>query len=156
MKDTEELILETSKGDQKSESSIIAQDETVLPVENEKLITEEEKGIIEKELIFGTISNTSLNNSQRGNLDEVSDILQRQPDATIEIIGHTCAIGSPWDNHLLGLLRAKSAADYLISKGIAEDRITVLSKAEVEPIAPYTYENDRRKNRRITKFLKYE
>jgi len=57
-------------------------------------------------------------------LDKLVDLMQNEyPDLVIEIGAHTDRRGSNAYNEKLAERRAKSTYDYLISKGIAEDRI---------------------------------
>jgi len=56
---------------------------------------------------------------------------------TIELEGHTDAIGSDRYNERLGLARAQSVKRYLMQQfGIPGDRISVVSYGERDPIAP--------------------
>ncbi|MDR5591993.1 OmpA family protein [Christiangramia sp. SM2212] len=57
-------------------------------------------------------------------LDKLVDLMQNEyPDLVIEIGSHTDRRGSNAYNEKLAERRAKSTYDYLVSKGIAEDRI---------------------------------
>ena len=46
-------------------------------------------------------------------------------------------------------LRARAIRDYLVSQGIAPDRIRIISSGEDAPIAPNTTAIGRQQNRRI-------
>ncbi|GHV72480.1 hypothetical protein FACS1894201_01870 [Bacteroidia bacterium] len=50
---------------------------------------------------------------------------------------------------MIGRKRAENVKNYLIQKGIADKRMTVVSKAEMEPIVPNTSEATIKKNRRM-------
>lgn len=71
------------------------------------------------------------------------------PDAKITITGHTDYIGSPEYNYNLGLQRAERVKQLLIKKGIAPERIVVLSKGEEQPVANNGSAAGRAKNRRV-------
>lgn len=71
------------------------------------------------------------------------------PDAKITITGHTDYIGSPEYNYNLGLQRAERVKQLLIIKGIAPERIVVLSKGEEQPVANNGSAAGRAKNRRV-------
>lgn len=71
------------------------------------------------------------------------------PDAKITITGHTDYIGSVEYNYNLGLQRAERVKQLLIKKGIAPERIVVLSKGEEQPIANNGSAGGRAKNRRV-------
>ncbi len=57
-------------------------------------------------------------------LDKIVKLLTENPDIIIELSSHTDARGSDASNATLSDNRAKSSASYIISKGIAENRIT--------------------------------
>ncbi len=74
--------------------------------------------------------------------------LKQYPSTEVEIIGHTCNIGPASYNLSLSERRAQSVADYLISEGIAPQRIKVRGKGEEEPLFPNDTPANRAKNRR--------
>ena len=45
--------------------------------------------------------------------------------------------------------RAQATKEYLISKGVAESRITIDSKGETEPLVPNTSKENFKQNRRV-------
>jgi outer membrane protein OmpA-like peptidoglycan-associated protein len=101
------------------------------------------------------VGSAVLSAANKSDLDEKAALLQRHPDMNVVIEGHTCNIGSHVVNVAIGQNRANVAKDYLVQKGVAETRITTVSKAEIEPITPNTSEENRRKNRRVvTKVVK--
>lgn len=57
-------------------------------------------------------------------LDKIVKLLEENPDIIIELSSHTDARGSDASNMTLSDNRAKSSASYIISKGIAQNRIT--------------------------------
>src|SRR5581483_669010 len=81
-------------------------------------------------------------------LDDAVRQLQAQPDKKIIIEGHTCNIGTAEYNLALGDRRAKSVYDYLVSRGIAADRLETRSYGEERPAHPNDREETRRLNRR--------
>ncbi len=81
-------------------------------------------------------------------LDELVDYLQRRLDEKIEIGGHTDDIGTEAKNKILSMERAKSIVAYLVSKGIANERLTAKGYGSMQPIEENTTEAGRQKNRR--------
>ena len=81
-------------------------------------------------------------------LDEAIKGLQQQPQARIEIEGHTCNIGTAEYNLALGDRRANSVRAYLLSRGITADRIVTVSYGEERPKHDNAREETRRRNRR--------
>lgn len=57
-------------------------------------------------------------------LDGQADWLVTYPQATIDVQGYTDAVGNAQYNLELGQRRADAARDYLISRGVAPDRVT--------------------------------
>jgi len=66
-------------------------------------------------------------------LDGLVEVLEDNPNITIELRSHTDHIGSDPANQQLSQRRAQSCVDYLISKGIAEDRLIAVGMGENEP-----------------------
>ena len=75
-------------------------------------------------------------------------------ETRIVIRGHSDSKGSDRQNMLASKKRAEAVRDYLIERGIAENRITVIALGENRPAAPNAtpdgadFEEGRRKNRR--------
>jgi outer membrane protein OmpA-like peptidoglycan-associated protein len=57
-------------------------------------------------------------------LDKIVRVMQENPGMKIELGSHTDARGSDQSNFNLSDKRAKASAAYIVSKGIAPDRIT--------------------------------
>ncbi len=68
-------------------------------------------------------------------LERLASIMKEYPDLEIEVVGHACNMGSVPFNQRLSENRAKSVAEYLISSGICEDRISWRGESELSPIA---------------------
>ena len=66
----------------------------------------------------------------------------------IEIAGHTDNVGDEESNLELSQKRQNSLMDYLISRGIASDRLIAKGYGEAQPIASNDTEEGRAKNRR--------
>lgn len=81
-------------------------------------------------------------------LDRAVELLKKY-DGKIELHGHTCSRGSKGYNMVLGLKRAESVRDHMISKGISPDRISVRSFGEEAPKFNNLTETGRSLNRRV-------
>jgi outer membrane protein OmpA-like peptidoglycan-associated protein len=68
------------------------------------------------------------------NLDKLAAYLNENPSAKIEIDGHTDNIGSVNYNDILSYNRAKSAKDYLVSKGNNPENIITGKYGKTAPI----------------------
>jgi outer membrane protein OmpA-like peptidoglycan-associated protein len=83
-------------------------------------------------------------------LNEVADaLLKNNRDANIVVEGHTDSQGRPQDNQELSLARAQSVRDYLVSRGIAADRISAQGKGSSVPVATNKTAEGRADNRRV-------
>jgi len=66
-------------------------------------------------------------------LDKLVEILNDNPNITIELMSHSDYLGNEQYNLDLSQRRAQSVVDYLISKGIAADRLTAKGYGETMP-----------------------
>ncbi|MSQ72622.1 MAG: OmpA family protein [Betaproteobacteria bacterium] len=85
----------------------------------------------------------------RSKLDDLVGKLKAVNLEVIIAIGHTDSIGSDRYNQKLSVRRAESVKAYLISKGIAANRIYTEGKGEKQPIASNKTKDGRQKNRRV-------
>jgi len=76
------------------------------------------------------------------------EYLKMKPDINIELSGHTDNVGDDDANLALSDARAKSVKEYLVSQGIAADRINAVGFGEERPIDTNDTEAGRKKNRR--------
>jgi outer membrane protein OmpA-like peptidoglycan-associated protein len=83
------------------------------------------------------------------NLDKLFEVLKKNETLSIQLNGHTDDQGSEEDNLSLSEDRAKAVAQYLIDKGISEQRLTSQGFGESNPIASNEEEKGRKLNRRV-------
>jgi len=82
-------------------------------------------------------------------LDDLADFLNLNNNLTVEINSHTDERGGDAYNMRLSQERAKSCVDYLISKGIAKERLLPQGYGETKLLIPKaTTEEEHQKNRR--------
>ncbi len=81
-------------------------------------------------------------------LDASADWLRRNPNNLLLIEGHCDERGTAEYNLALGERRAKAAMDYLVSKGVSSDRITIVSFGKERPICSESSDACRARNRR--------
>ena len=91
----------------------------------------------------------TLRQADRDIIDQNAADLKEWGDVKVEISGHTDSIGSDRYNMGLSLRRANSVRNYLISKGIAAERLVTKGYGEAQPIADNETEEGRFKNRRV-------
>ncbi|MCX7743285.1 MAG: OmpA family protein [Flavobacteriales bacterium] len=110
-----------------------------------------EKG---KEFILSNIyfdtDKYELKSTSYAELNKLVEVLKANPQYSITISGHTDNVGNKSYNLHLSENRAKAVANYLISKGIEESRITTAGYGNSQPIASNDTEDGRKKNRRVS------
>jgi peptidoglycan-associated lipoprotein len=84
----------------------------------------------------------------RSILQQNAEWLRQNPQARVEIEGHCDERGTVEYNLALGAKRAKAARDYLVSLGIAGDRLSTISYGEELPLCRESNESCWAKNRR--------
>jgi OOP family OmpA-OmpF porin len=82
-------------------------------------------------------------------LDELADLLEKHPELTIRIEGHTDSVGAKKYNRRLSRKRAESVRAYLASKGIFPSRMTAVGHGKDRPLASNATAEGRGRNRRV-------
>ncbi len=82
-------------------------------------------------------------------LNEVYDFLKENRKVVVEIGGHTNGLPPHEYCNNLSNRRAKAVTDYLIKKGIPENRITFKGYGKTQPVATNSSKAGRRKNQRV-------
>ena len=87
-------------------------------------------------------------------LNNLSALLERNPDIRIELGSHTDCVGKPGYNQQLSQARAQAAVDYLVEQGVDAARLEAKGYGEENPIAICVCERctdeQRQENRRTT------
>ena len=86
-------------------------------------------------------------------LDRFAVTLNQNPVTTVKIIGHTDNRGSDAINNPLSVNRADATRDYLVTRGVALNRIAIDGRGSREPIASNTTAEGRTMNRRVEIFV---
>ncbi|MDP1817454.1 MAG: OmpA family protein [Leadbetterella sp.] len=82
-------------------------------------------------------------------LDNLATYLKENPSLKIQIEGHTDNQGDSKANKKLSLERAYNVREYLVSKGIAGNRIKFVGLGDTQPVATNDNEENRKLNRRV-------
>ncbi|MET3887441.1 OOP family OmpA-OmpF porin [Chitinophagaceae bacterium OAS944] len=82
-------------------------------------------------------------------LDEVANILKKDPDLKLIIEGHTDNAGTTQKNQVLSDNRAKAVMQYLTAAGITPARLQAIGYGQQQPVADNTTSDGRAKNRRV-------
>jgi len=85
------------------------------------------------ENIFYDFDKATLRPESKKALDELIDLLNDNPNVTIELSAHTDRKGSDAYNMDLSQRRAQSVVDYLIKGGIEKDRLTAVGYGKSHP-----------------------
>jgi len=116
------------------------------PVISEEII--KRVNLAAKNIFFETAKSTLLKKSFP-KLNDVVTILNENPSYKVQIDGHTDSQGKDDYNQTLSDNRAASVKAYLISKGIAESRLSSTGYGETKPVADNKTAVGRAKNRRV-------
>ena len=87
-------------------------------------------------------------------LDEIAEIMERYPNYSLLIAGHTDNVGNEDNNQELSENRARACRDYLSTKGIPDSRMSYLGYGESQPRTTNDTAAGRRLNRRVEFDLK--
>lgn len=84
---------------------------------------------------FGKASIDDFSPAGRAALDDLaSRLTQGRPLEIVHVIGHSDRIGNDRANLRLSTRRAEAVREYLIDRGVPEDRITAVGRGSVEPV----------------------
>lgn len=123
----------------------------VLKVEEQKIL---ERAFSSLEFATGKdiIKKTSL-----PSLNDLAKLMkQHAADWTLKLSGHTDNQGDAAKNLLLSEKRAKAVKKYLVSKGVAADKVIAEWFGQTVPIADNTTPEGRQKNRRVEMKVEYK
>lgn len=98
--------------------------------------------------LFGYNSN-SLSDEYQPFVLRLAQLLMDNPDAEVEVIGHTDTVGPAGGNQRLSEARAAAAAQLLIDAGADPESVTSRGEGENIPIADESTEAGRQQNRRL-------
>jgi outer membrane protein OmpA-like peptidoglycan-associated protein len=82
-------------------------------------------------------------------LQQILDLLKKNPTQKIEVQGHTDNVGGDAYNQTLSEARAKAIVAWLTQHGIAGERLTAKGFGKTRPIADNATDAGRAKNRRV-------
>jgi len=91
---------------------------------------------------------STVQDDQRAILQKNADWMRRWTSTRVSIEGHADARGTNEYNLALGDRRARAVMDYMVSLGIAADRMAVVSKGEEAPLCTEMTEGCYQRNRR--------
>ncbi len=115
-------------------------------------IKEEARGVVitlSGSILFAS-GKYALLNTAMTKLDQVAEALKAQDaDKTMVVEGHTDSQGSDAINQPLSLSRATAVRDYLVSKGVASEKISAIGIGSGRPLTDNKTAENRANNRRV-------
>ncbi|MCF6233209.1 MAG: OmpA family protein [Rhodobacteraceae bacterium] len=121
----------------------LASDEITIVNTGDRLIVS-----LPHDITFDSDSST-VRSALRFDLNTVASNLQRYPNSTVQIIGHTDSDGEAAYNAKLSQQRASSVSQVLSGGGVALERLQISGRGEEQPLASNLTEEGKAKNRRV-------
>jgi outer membrane protein OmpA-like peptidoglycan-associated protein len=126
----------------------IPEDDGCPPAETKAVREKERIKILDK--VFFETGKALIKNESHDLLNQVALVLRTNPDVTrVEIAGHTDHRGSEEDNQKLSQSRAEAVRDYLINRGIEQERLTAVGYGEAKPLVEKRTKEAMAQNRRV-------
>ncbi len=113
-----------------------------VPVEIKKVMTDLSNSL------FDT-GKAIIKDQAKGPLYTVVMWLKENPNAKVEVSGHTDNVGSAASNQKLSEARAKAVYDYFVANGVSAERLSYVGYGMNRPIAPNDTPEGRQQNRRV-------
>ena len=82
-------------------------------------------------------------------LNSVGKVMKEFDQTVVEVAGHTDSTGTESYNQALSERRASSVAQYMVARGISEQRLITVGMGELRPVADNGTEEGRQLNRRV-------
>lgn len=133
-KDTRYVMLATSRGflNQKQELSTVGMTDSYSYQQNFSLAPISKP--VKMSNVFYEFGKWTLTADSEKGLNELVQLLNDNPNITIELSAHTDMVGNDLANKQLSLRRAQSVVDYLIQHGIDSERLTPMGYGEEKPV----------------------
>lgn len=108
-----------------------------------------EKSVFKLDKVYFKIGESNVLSESFEQLDNLANYLKQNASLKIQIEGHTDNQGDSKANKKLSLERAFNVREYLLSKGIAGNRIKFVGLGDTQPISANDTEENRKLNRRV-------
>jgi outer membrane protein OmpA-like peptidoglycan-associated protein len=103
-------------------------------------------------ILFATGKST-LSSASKTALTNFANSLKSTPETDVTIYGHTDNTGSDAINQQLSNSRAQAVADYIVSNGVAANRLTTKGMSSSQPVADNSTAAGRTQNRRVEVYI---
>jgi len=101
-----------------------------------------------QDILFATDS-TAVQDGIRDDLRALSQNVQKYPNSSLQIVGHTDWDGDASYNQQLSEGRARAVANILIANGVPQSRVQTFGRGEDQPVATNLTPEGRAQNRRV-------
>jgi outer membrane protein OmpA-like peptidoglycan-associated protein len=92
---------------------------------------------------------SDIKSTSHAELQKIVEFMKQYTDIRLEVSGHTDNVGSPENNKRISTARAKAVVDYLVSNGIARERLRPIGFGATRPVAANSTTKGRSLNRRL-------
>lgn len=113
-----------------------------------KVVDTVEMERLSKQIQFNT-NEATFTQKTHSILQHVISFVNKYPNATFRIEGHTDSVGKEESNRRLSQKRANAVKTYLVNKGVSEYNLEAVGYGETQPIASNINKDGRRMNRRV-------
>jgi OmpA-OmpF porin, OOP family len=98
----------------------------------------------------GDTNRTEIKSESKPTLEQIADLLKREPSLKLLVVGHTDNVGDFESNRDLSQRRAESVANALVTGfGIAPERLVSFGVSYAAPVASNATAEGRSQNRRV-------
>jgi outer membrane protein OmpA-like peptidoglycan-associated protein len=102
------------------------------------------------DVIYFDTGRSTIQERSNSLLDEIAQVMIARPELKrVRVEGHTDDVGNDMSNLRLSQERAEAVVRYLVSRGVAAQRLDAAGFGEMRPIAPNNLEDGRAQNRRV-------
>ena len=101
------------------------------------------------------VNKATIKPESNGAINEIYQLMQKQPDLNFSVEGHTDSDGDEARNQALSEQRAKAVMDRLVSMGISANRLKSTGWGKSKPLADNGTAEGKANNRRV-EFVKFE
>jgi OOP family OmpA-OmpF porin len=119
------------------------------PVEEQVVAAPQDEVIILSDKVLFDFNSSTLTPAANDLLGQISNRLTDGAVIGVLIKGHTDSVGSDEYNGKLSKLRADSVAAFLVSQGVAAEKINTEGLGESQPVADNATDEGRAQNRRV-------
>ncbi len=99
--------------------------------------------------ILFAVDSTAVSRASQNDIFALASSINRYPNTTVNVIGHTDSTGEAAYNFDLSQRRAQAVASVLINGGVSPQRIRSIGRGEDAPIATNATAQGRQQNRRV-------